>query len=106
MLLATEQDRRRSTVPDRIALITGANQGVGKQVAKELAEHGVTVLVGSRDLQRGQHAAAEIGNGPRAVQIDVPALASIPAAAASIEAEFGRLDLLVNNAGISNTGGG
>ena len=93
-------------MPDRIALITGANQGVGKQVAKELAEHGVTVLVGSRDLRRGEEAAAEIGLGARAVQIDVTDHASIAGAAALIETEFGRLDLLVSNAGISNSGGG
>lgn len=93
-------------MPERIALITGANQGVGRQVAKELAEHGITVLVGSRDLRRGEDAAAEIGTGARAVQIDVTDRASIAAAAAFVETEFGRLDLLVNNAGISNTGGG
>ncbi len=92
-------------MPDRIALITGANQGVGKQVAKELAEHGVAVLVGSRDLSRGEAAAAEIGLGTRAVQIDVTDHASIAGAAAFIETEFGRLDLLVSNAGISNVGG-
>jgi NAD(P)-dependent dehydrogenase (short-subunit alcohol dehydrogenase family) len=93
-------------VPDRIALITGANQGVGKQVAKELAEHGVGVLIGSRDLRRGEEAAAAIGNGARAVRIDVTDPASIAGAAAFIRTEFGRLDLLVNNAGISNAGGG
>jgi NAD(P)-dependent dehydrogenase (short-subunit alcohol dehydrogenase family) len=92
--------------PDRIALITGANQGVGKQVAKELAEHGVTVLLGSRDIRRGEEAADEIGLGVRPVQIDVTDPASIAAAARLIETEFGRLDLLVNNAGISNAGGG
>ncbi len=93
-------------MPDRIALITGANQGVGKQVAKELAEHGLTVLVGSRDLRRGEEAAAEIGLGARAVQIDVTDLASIASAASFIRTEFGRLDLLVSNAGISNASGG
>src|SRR3954453_21947711 len=93
-------------MPERIALITGANQGVGRQVATELAEHGVTVLLGSRDLRRGRAAAAEIGLGTRAVQIDVTDHASIAAAAALIEADFGRLDLLVNNAGISTTRSG
>ncbi|MGT2425594.1 SDR family NAD(P)-dependent oxidoreductase [Amnibacterium kyonggiense] len=93
-------------MPDRIALITGANQGVGKQVAKELAEHGVTVLIGSRDVRRGEDAAAEIGLGTRAVQIDVTDHDSISGAAAFIEAEFGRLDLMVSNAGISHAGGG
>jgi NAD(P)-dependent dehydrogenase (short-subunit alcohol dehydrogenase family) len=88
---------------DQIALVSGANQGVGRQVAKELAAHGVTVLVGSRHLQRGEEAAAEIGGGATAIQLDVTDGASITAAAERIGEEFGRLDLLVNNAGISNT---
>lgn len=87
----------------RIALITGANQGVGKQVAKELVANGVTVLLGSRDFERGAKAAKEIGPGATAVLIDVTDQASITAAAERIEKEFGRLDLLVNNAAISNT---
>lgn len=91
---------------ERIALITGANQGVGKQVAKELAAAGVTVYVGSRDLARGEAAAAEIGDGATAIQIDVTDLDSIAAAAATIDERHGRLDLLVSNAGISNAGGG
>lgn len=88
----------------RIALVTGANQGVGFQVAKELAASGVTVFVGSRNLGRGEAAAGQIGAGARAIQIDVTDRASIDAAAEAIRAEFGRLDLLVNNAAISNTG--
>ena len=88
----------------RIALVTGANQGVGYQVAKELAAAGVTVLVGSRNLERGETAAGEIGSGAIAIQIDVLDRASIDSAADRILKEFGRLDLLVNNAAISNTG--
>jgi NAD(P)-dependent dehydrogenase (short-subunit alcohol dehydrogenase family) len=87
----------------RIALITGANQGVGFQVAKELASDGVTVLVGSRNLQRGQAAAQAIGANAVAVQIDVTDQASIAAAAEYVRSEFGRLDLLVNNAAISRS---
>jgi NAD(P)-dependent dehydrogenase (short-subunit alcohol dehydrogenase family) len=87
----------------RIALVTGANQGVGLQVAKELVANGLTVLVGSRDPERGEIAAAEIGPGAIALQLDVTDQASIDAAAARIREEFGRLDLLVNNAAISNT---
>ena len=90
----------------RIALVTGANQGVGLQVAKELVAHGVTVLVGSRDHERGVTAAAQIGPGAIAIQLDVTDAGSIAAAAERIRREFGRLDLLVNNAGISNTGKG
>jgi NAD(P)-dependent dehydrogenase (short-subunit alcohol dehydrogenase family) len=91
-------------MPDkRIALVTGANQGVGLQVAKELVANGLTVLVGSRNFERGEAAAKEIGPGAIAMQIDVTDVASITAAAERIRQEFGRLDLLVNNAGISNT---
>lgn len=91
-------------MPDkRIALVTGANQGVGFQVAKELVASGATVFVGSRDLARGEAAAQEIGSGAIAVQLDVTDQASIAAAAERIHSEFGILDLLVNNAAISNT---
>ncbi len=92
------------TTPDqRIALITGANQGVGFHVAKELVANGVTVLVGSRDSKKGEAAANEIGSGAIALQLDLTDRASIAVAAERIREEFGRLDLLVNNAAISNT---
>jgi NAD(P)-dependent dehydrogenase (short-subunit alcohol dehydrogenase family) len=87
----------------RIALVTGANQGVGLQVAKELVANGVTVLVGSRNFTRGEEAAKEIGAGATALQLDVTDRASIADAAKRIRGAFGRLDLLVNNAAISNT---
>jgi NAD(P)-dependent dehydrogenase (short-subunit alcohol dehydrogenase family) len=87
----------------RVALVTGANQGVGLQVAKELVKNGVTVLVGSRNFERGQAAATEIGAGAIAVQLDVTDRRSIADAAERIRTEFGRLDLLVQNAAISNT---
>jgi NAD(P)-dependent dehydrogenase (short-subunit alcohol dehydrogenase family) len=87
----------------RIALVTGANQGVGRQVAKELAAQGLTVLVGSRSFAHGEAAAAEIGSNAIPLQLDVTDLASISAAAERIRQEFGRLDLLVQNAAISNT---
>jgi NAD(P)-dependent dehydrogenase (short-subunit alcohol dehydrogenase family) len=85
----------------RIALVTGANQGVGFQVAKELVANGVTVFVASRNAERGATAAAEIGEGAIPIQLDVTDQASIAAAADRIRNEFGRLDLLVNNAAIS-----
>jgi len=87
----------------RVALVTGANQGVGLEVAKQLAARSVTVLVGSRSLARGEEAARSIAGDARAVQLDVTDRASIAAAAARIRGELGRLDLLVNNAAISNT---
>ena len=91
-------------MPDkRIALVTGANQGVGLQVAKELVANGVTVLVGSRNFERGEAAAKEIGPGATALQLDVTDRISIADAAERIREEFSRLDLLVQNAAISNT---
>jgi NAD(P)-dependent dehydrogenase (short-subunit alcohol dehydrogenase family) len=87
----------------RVALVTGANQGVGFQVAKELVAHGLTVLVGSRNFERGKAAAGEIGPGAIPLQLDVTNQASIAAAAQRIRTELGRLDLLVQNAAVSNT---
>ena len=86
-----------------IALVTGANQGIGLQIAKDLGARGFTVLVGSRNLENGQTAAKSVGADARAVQLDVTDKASIAAAAERIANEFGRLDVLVNNAAISNT---
>ena len=55
----------------RVALVTGANQGIGLQIAKDLAAHGFTVLVGSRNFERGETAAKEIGPDAHAIQLDV-----------------------------------
>src|SRR5579871_1903549 len=72
------QPKGRIPMPDkRIALVTGANQGVGLQVAKELVANGLTVLVGSRNLERGEAAAKEIGPGAIALQLDVTDRVSI-----------------------------
>jgi len=87
-----------------VALVTGANQGIGLQIAKDLAAHGLTVLVGSRSLENGETAAKSIGADAHAVQLDVTDQASVAAAAERIRTEFGRLDVLVNNAGISHAG--
>ncbi len=86
-----------------VALVTGANQGLGLQIAKDLVAHGFTVLVGSRNFERGGAAATEIGPGAIALQLDVTDPASIASAAERIRTELGRLDVLINNAAISNT---
>ncbi len=86
-----------------VVLVTGANQGIGLQIAKELVAHGFTVLIGSRNLERGEAAAKDIGPDAWAIQLDVTDQASIAAAAERIRMEFGRLDVLVQNAAISNT---
>src|SRR5580704_6071476 len=82
---------------ERVALVTGANQRVGLQVAKELVANGLTVRVGSRNFERGEAATKEIGQGAIALQLDVTDRVSIAAAAERVRKEFGRLDLLVNN---------
>jgi NAD(P)-dependent dehydrogenase (short-subunit alcohol dehydrogenase family) len=88
----------------RIALISGANKGIGKEVARQLGHAGFTVLIGSRDLKRGEAAAAELkadGVDAEAIQLDVTDSKSVDAAAGAVESKFGKLDALVNNAGIA-----
>jgi NAD(P)-dependent dehydrogenase (short-subunit alcohol dehydrogenase family) len=87
-----------------VVLVTGANQGIGLQIAKDMAAHGFSVLVGSRDFAKGEAAAREVGEAAHALQLDVTDKASIAAAAERVRAEFGRLDVLIQNAAISNTG--
>ncbi len=84
---------------DRTALVTGANKGIGKQIARLLAAEGFTVYVGSRDAGRGQQAVEEIGAGARPLVLDVRDPDGIVRAAAQVE----RLDVLVNNAGVSES---
>jgi NAD(P)-dependent dehydrogenase (short-subunit alcohol dehydrogenase family) len=88
---------------ETVALVSGANQGLGKEVARQLAERGMTVFMGSREPERGAAAADELASeGMRVepVQLEVTDPSSIEAAAARIQREYGRLDVLVNNAGI------
>jgi NAD(P)-dependent dehydrogenase (short-subunit alcohol dehydrogenase family) len=85
-----------------VVLVTGANKGIGLQIAKDLVAHGFTVLVGSRNLEQGEAAAKSIGADAHAVQLDVTNPVSIATAAERIRNEFGRLDVLVNNAAISH----
>jgi NAD(P)-dependent dehydrogenase (short-subunit alcohol dehydrogenase family) len=87
----------------RIALITGANRGIGLEVARQLGRAGMLVVVGARDDARGAEAAARLrdeGIDADAVRLDVTDDASIRAAAAELTSRYGRLDVLVNNAGI------
>jgi NAD(P)-dependent dehydrogenase (short-subunit alcohol dehydrogenase family) len=92
-----------SETAGRIALITGANKGIGLETARQLGKLGVTILVGARDLAKGE-AAAEVLRGigveASAIQLDVVSEADREAAAKRIEKEFGRLDILINNAGV------
>ena len=82
-----------------ITFITGANKGLGYETARRLIELGQTVIIGARDAGRGQAAADRLG-GARFVPIDVTDDGSVARAAADIEAHEGRIDTLINNAGI------
>lgn len=89
---------------EKIALITGANKGIGFEIARQLGERGHVVLIGARDELRGKQAADSLaGRGIAAVpvRIDVTDPACVADAAAQIERGYGRLDILVNNAGIA-----
>ncbi|NAS25704.1 SDR family NAD(P)-dependent oxidoreductase [Herbidospora sp. NEAU-GS84] len=90
---------------DTIALVTGANKGIGYEVARLLGEAGTVVLVGARSPERGAEAVARLtglGVEARHLQLDVTDQADIDAAAKWIEITYGRLDVLVNNAGIAH----
>jgi NAD(P)-dependent dehydrogenase (short-subunit alcohol dehydrogenase family) len=87
----------------KVALITGANKGIGLETARQLGKLDVTILVGARDLAKGEAAVAELkkdGVDARAIKIDVDNPADYAAVAKTIEKDFGQLDILINNAGI------
>jgi len=86
----------------RVALVSGANRGLGFEVARQLSEHGMTVLLGSRDPDKGLHAARQLAGASGeviAVQLDVTQQEQVDTLARWIEITYGRLDVLVNNAG-------
>ena len=87
-----------------IALVTGANKGIGLETARQFGARGFTVLAGARDEARGREAERVLradGADATFVRLDVTSDASVRAAAAWIEREYGRLDILLNNAGIA-----
>jgi NAD(P)-dependent dehydrogenase (short-subunit alcohol dehydrogenase family) len=81
---------------DRVALVTGANRGIGLEVCRQLAERGYVAVLGSRDLGKGERAARQLAGDVRAIQLDVADPDSVRAAAAALD----RVDALVNNAAI------
>lgn len=88
---------------NKVAVITGANKGIGFETARQLGLKNITVLVGARDSQKAAAAVAKLQAekiDARPLVIDVNSQTSINAAAAGVEREFGRLDILVNNAGV------
>ena len=97
--MATSIDKNNNP----IALITGGNRGIGFEVARQLAQQGIQVLLGSRDAANGERAAQQLASDNlRAtfIQLDVTNQASIDAAVAEVTNAYGRLDILVNNSGV------
>ncbi|HTH54255.1 MAG TPA: SDR family oxidoreductase [Edaphobacter sp.] len=87
----------------KIALISGANKGIGFETARQLGKQGITILLGARDLAKGQAAAEQLkkeGVDARAVKLDVVKPDDVKAATESVANEFGKLDILINNAGV------
>ena len=94
-------------IPDqsgRIALVTGANSGLGLETARALAQGGATVLLACRQRSRGEAVRQQLlplaRAGLEVIDLDLADLASVAAAASQVQREFGRLDLLINNAGV------
>jgi NAD(P)-dependent dehydrogenase (short-subunit alcohol dehydrogenase family) len=85
----------------RIALVTGANKGIGYEIARSLAGQGDVVLLGCRDPSRGRAAAERLGGAATAIELDVTRRATIDAAVRHIQSSYQRLDVLINNAGVS-----
>ena len=93
----------------KIALITGANKGIGYELARQLGKEGVTVLVAARNEALGDAAARKLkadGADAHFIELDVTKPETIAKAAQTIRTQYGRLDILVNNAGIADKGDG
>lgn len=98
-----DQEIQGQMTEQRIAIVTGANRGIGLEVVHQLAQRGMTVILGSRDLEKGETAAKKlVGEGLRVLprQLNVVEPDSIAQLVIEVEQAFGRLDVLVNNAGI------
>jgi NAD(P)-dependent dehydrogenase (short-subunit alcohol dehydrogenase family) len=89
---------------ERVALVSGGNRGLGLEVARRLSEDGYTVIVGSRNLTQGQKVAKQLGEPAYACRLDVTDSESIETCLAEVGERYGRLDVLVNNAGVAGGG--
>ena len=97
------------TSHDRITLVTGANKGIGLEIARQIGKKDHRILLAARDAALGKAAAAALAAeriDVRFIHIDLSEPATIQVAAASIQADYGRLDVLVNNAGIADRADG
>jgi NAD(P)-dependent dehydrogenase (short-subunit alcohol dehydrogenase family) len=94
---------------EKVALVTGANKGIGFELARQLGRRGMSVLLGARNTELGEDAAQKLrseGLDARALHIDLNQLETIHQATKQIETEYGRLDVLINNAGIADAADG
>lgn len=89
----------------RISLVSGGNRGIGLEICRQLADKGLVVLLGSRDEGKGREAAERLSGEVHVRRLDVTDQESVDDLMASIRDEFGRLDVLVNNAGVANDRG-
>ncbi|WP_436531821.1 SDR family NAD(P)-dependent oxidoreductase [Actinoplanes sp. HUAS TT8] len=95
-----------TAIPDqhgRIAVVTGANTGLGFETAKALAERGASVVLAVRDTDKGERAAAQMPGDVTVQALDLTSLDSVRAAAGALRSRLGRIDLLINNAGVMYT---
>jgi NAD(P)-dependent dehydrogenase (short-subunit alcohol dehydrogenase family) len=90
------------TEDGRVALVSGANRGIGREIVRQLAEKGITTILGSRDEEKGRTAAEGMNGNVVVKRLDVIDEDSVYRLASFVEDEFGRLDILINNAGIAN----
>lgn len=87
----------------RVALVTGGNRGIGREIARQLSRMGMTVMIGCRDREKGEAAAEQLAREGAPVLpevLDVASRSSIDALVARVKEKYGRLDVLVNNAGV------
>lgn len=99
-------DWTEQQIPDqvgRVAIVTGANTGLGFETARMLADHGATVILAVRDVEKGQRAAARMTGDVRVRPLDLTSLDSVRSAASDLRNEHERIDLLINNAGVMYT---
>jgi NAD(P)-dependent dehydrogenase (short-subunit alcohol dehydrogenase family) len=89
-----------AATPQRVALVTGANRGLGLEVSRQLAQQGLLVYLAVRDLQKGEQAAKVIGEAARPLALDLASQSNPVEAVREIERSHGRLDVLINNAAV------
>src|SRR5699024_218655 len=94
----------RSAVGGRAVAVTGGAQGIGREIARRLADAGARVVIGDRDVQAARATAAEIGGGAAGLELDVTSTESFTRFLEQTEERLGPLDVLINNAGVMWTG--